>query len=481
MEERKGFGSNFGFLMAAIGSAVGLGNIWGFPNKMGANGGFTFLIIYLILAACCGFIVMMGELALGRKTGRGAIGAYKVLSKRFKWLGWLGVLSAFLILGFYCALGGYCLKYVTLNVGNLFHAGFGTGTLDGAGVFGALMANQGEAVIYGLIFVALTMIIVMGGVGGGIEKVCSVGMPALFVMLVICIIRSCTLDGAVEGLKYMFVPGWALANGVIKEAPNFFSVVSTAGGQMFFSLSLGMAAMITYGSYLDKKENLQKNAIIIVVMDTLVALMAGLCVIPGRFALDPTGTLGGPSLLFVTMQNVFDRMGAAGPIFGILFYLLVVFAAVSSSISLLEAVVAHFVDKARDEGKGDKRKLYSLIGAIGAGILCVIVCLDALGNAGISPADILGMRVDPSDEVPTWSADWLDFFDCIAEGILMPLGALLMSIMYGWELGPEVVHAEATCEGQKFGAYGWFKICIKYITPLAMLLVLYGQIKEFFF
>ena len=481
MEERKGFGSNFGFLMAAIGSAVGLGNIWGFPNKMGANGGFTFLIIYLILAACCGFIVMMGELALGRKTGRGAIGAYKILSRKFKWLGWLGVLSAFLILGFYCALGGYCLKYVTLNVGNLFHAGFGTGTLDGAGVFGALMANQGEAVIYGLIFVALTMIIVMGGVGGGIEKVCSVGMPALFVMLVICIIRSCTLEGASEGLKYMFVPGWALANGVIKEAPDFFSVVSTAGGQMFFSLSLGMAAMITYGSYLDKKENLQKNAIIIVVMDTLVALMAGLCVIPGRFALDPTGKLGGPSLLFVTMQNVFDRMGAAGPIFGILFYLLVVFAAVSSSISLLEAVVAHFVDKARDEGKGDKRKLYSLIGAIGAGILCVIVCLDALGNAGISPADILGMRVDPSDKVPTWSADWLDFFDCIAEGILMPLGALLMSIMYGWELGPEVVHAEATCEGQKFGAYGWFKICIKYITPLAMLLVLYGQIKEFFF
>ena len=481
MEERKGFGSNFGFLMAAIGSAVGLGNIWGFPNKMGANGGFTFLIIYLILAACCGFIVMMGELALGRKTGRGAIGAYKVLSKRFKWLGWLGVLSAFLILGFYCALGGYCLKYVTLNVGNLFHAGFGTGTLDGAGVFGALMANQGEAVVYGLIFVAITMIIVMGGVGGGIEKVCSVGMPALFVMLVICIIRSCTLEGASEGLKYMFVPGWALANGVIKDAPDFFSVVSTAGGQMFFSLSLGMAAMITYGSYLDKKENLQKNAIIIVVMDTLVALMAGLCVIPGRFALDPTGKLGGPSLLFVTMQNVFSRMGGLGPIFGILFYLLVVFAAISSSISLLEVIVAHFVDKARDEGKGDKRKLYSLIGAIGAGILCVIVCLDALGNAGISPADILGMRVDPSDEVPTWSADWLDFFDCIAEGILMPLGALLMSIMYGWELGPEVVHAEATREGQKFGAYGWFRICIKYITPLAMLLVLYGQIKEFFF
>ena len=392
----------------------------------------------------------------------------------------MGVLSAFLILGFYCALGGYCLKYVTLNVGNLFHAGFGTGTLDDAGVFDALMANQGECVIYGLFFVAITMIFVMGGVGGGIEKVCSVGMPALFVMQVICIIRSCTLDGAVEGLKYMVVPGWALANGGIKETPDFFSVLSTAGGQMFFSLSLGMAAMITYGSYLDKKENLQKNAIIIVVMDTLVALMAGLCVIPGRFALDPTGNLGGPSLLFVTMQNVFDRMGSVGPIFGIMFYLLVVFAAISSSISLLEAVVAHYVDRARDRGKGDKRKPYSVLAGIAAGILCVIVCLDSLGNAGISPADILGLR-GTMEKLPTWSADWLDFFDCIAEGILMPLGALLMSIMSGWELGPDVVKEECERSGHAMSGYGFFKVCIKFITPLCMILVLYGQIKEFFF
>ena len=481
MEERKGFGSNFGFLMAAIGSAVGLGNIWGFPNKMGANGGFTFLILYLVLAVFCGVIVMIGELALGRKTGHGAIGAYRILSKKFKWLGVMGVLSAFLILGFYCALGGYCLKYVTLNVGNLFHAGFGTGTLDGAGVFDALMANQGECVIYGLLFVAITMIIVMGGVGGGIEKVCSVGMPALFILLIISIIRACTLDGAVEGLKYMFVPGWALANGVIKEAPSFFSVLSTAGGQMFFSLSLGMAAMITYGSYMDKKKNLQKNAVVIVVMDTVVALMAGLCVIPGRFALDPTGNLGGPSLLFVTMQNVFDRMGSVGPIFGIMFYLLVVFAAVSSSISLLEAVVAHFVDKARDQGKGDKRKAYSVLAGIAAGILCVVVCLDSLGTAGISPADILGMR-GTMEKLPTWSADWLDFFDCIAEGILMPLGALLMSIMYGWEIGPGVVRDEIEHdEGHKMFGYTFFKICIKYVTPVCMVLVLYGQIKEFFF
>ena len=478
MEERKGFGTNFGFLMAAVGSAVGLGNIWGFPNKMGANGGFTFLIIYLILAACCGIIVMVGELALGRRTGRGAVAAYHVLSKKFKWLGWLGILSAFLILFFYCALGGYCIKYVVLNVGDLFGASFGCNGLDGGAVFDAFMGNQLESVIYGLIFVLLTMLIVMGGVGGGIEKVCSVGMPALFIILLICIIRACTLPGAVNGLKYMFVPGWAVENGIIEKAPDFLSVLSTAGGQMFFSLSLGMGAMITYGSYLNKKENIQKNALLIVIMDTMVALMAGLCVIPGRFALDPTGRLGGPSLLFVTMQNVFHKM-PLGSVFGILFYLLVVFAAISSSISLLEVIVAHFVDKAREQGKGDKRKTYSLITAAAVGLGCILICMDSLGTAGISPFNILGMNAE--NGLPMWSDCWLDFFDCISEGILMPLGALLMCLCIGWEIGPKVVDEECCLEGQSFPMKGFFNICVKYITPLCMLLVLYGQIKDFFF
>ena len=487
MEERKGFGTNFGFLMAAVGSAVGLGNIWGFPNKMGASGGFTFLIIYLILAVLCGFIVMVGELAIGRKTGKGAVEAYHVLSKKFKWMGWMGILSAFFILFFYCALGGYCIKYVVLNVGDLFGAGFGSnamaavadanGTSVGAEVFGAFLGNPTEAIIYGLIFVAITMIIVIGGIGGGIEKVCSVGMPALFVMLLICIIRACTLPGAVEGLKYMFVPGWAVANGVIDKAPDFLTVLATAGGQMFFSLSLGMGAMITYGSYLQKKENLQKNAILIIVMDTLVALMAGLCVIPGRFALDPDGTLGGPKLLFITMQNVFSRMGGLGPIFGILFYLLVVFAAVSSSISLLEVIVAHFVDKARDAGKGDKRKTYTLIAAACVGLGCILVCADALGSTGFAPGNLLGM----TGELPTWAADWLDFWDMLSEGIMMPLGALLMSLMIGWEVGPEMVKAECEQSGHAMSGYGFFKVCVKFITPLCMILILYGQIKEFFF
>ena len=486
MEERKGFGSNFGFLMAAVGSAVGLGNIWGFPYKMGANGGFTFLLVYIFLGVTCGFIVMISELAMGRKTGKGAVETYKILSKKFKWMGWLGIASAFFILFFYCALGGYCIKYVVLNVGDLFNASFGSnvfaetaaasGSSTGAAAWAALIANPTEAIVYGMIFVALTMLIVLGGVGGGIEKVCSVGMPALFVALLICIIRSCTLPGAVNGLKYMFIPGWAVANGVIEEAPNLFQVFATAGGQMFFSLSRGMGAMITDGSYLDRKENIQKNGLLIVVMDSMVAFMAALCVLPGRFALDPNGDLGGPGLLFVTMQNVFSRMGGAGPIFGILFYLLVVFAAISSSISLLEVIVAHFVDKARDAGKGDKRKKYTLIATVAVSAGCILVCADALGSTGISPADLLGIT-----EPKTWAADWLDFWDCVSEGIMMPLGALLMTFMVAYELGTEFVKNEVEQCGNKFTMYRFYRFCIRYVAPLGLLMVLYGQVKSFFF
>ena len=437
MNDRKGFGSNFGFLMAAVGSAVGLGNIWGFPNKMGANGGFPFLILYLALALCCGVIIMLGELALGRKTGHGAVGAYQSISKRFKWLGWLGIAAAALIFSFYSALGGYCLRYVVVNFGNLIGAEFGTNGVGGADVFQGLLSQPDVSIAFALAFMLITMLVVMSGVGGGIERVCSVGMPALFFILIICIIRSCTLPGAADGLKYMFVPGWAVANGIIDEAPGFWKVLTAAGGQMFFSLSLGAGVMITYGSYLDKKQDLGKSAMIIVGMDTVVALMAGLCVIPGRFALDPNGALGGPELLFITMQNVFDKMGPAGPVFGILFYLLVICAA-----------------------------------------LCALVCADGMGSNHISPAELLGLA---GAKLPGWSTSWLGLFDSVAEGLLMPLGALLMCLMISWELKPDTLRQEILLNGEnRPWVYDFFRLCVKYITPLCMLMILYGQISDFF-
>ncbi|MBR7081428.1 MAG: sodium-dependent transporter, partial [Oscillospiraceae bacterium] len=326
--ERGKWGSNIGFIFAAIGSAVGLGNIWGFPYKMGKSGGFTFLLVYIFLAIFVGMIIMVAELALGRKTGKGVVDAYISVSKKFKWVGWLGILAPFLIMSFYSVLGGYCIEYMALNLADIgfgFAGIFGQ-TVTGGASFGAMLTNQLGSVFFTLLFLVVCMLIVKGGVSGGIEKFNKIGMPALFVMLLIIIVRSLTLDGAMEGLKFMFVPGYAVKAGFIGEAPNFISVLGTAGGQMFFSLSLAMGAMVTYGSYIDKKENLIKNSGIIVFSDTLVALLAGVAVIPAAVANGlangtPVGeiALGGPKLLFVTLQDVFANMGAVGPIFGTIF------------------------------------------------------------------------------------------------------------------------------------------------------------------
>ena len=249
MEQNRGsWGSNIGFLLAAIGSAVGLGNIWGFPYKMGKSGGFTFLIIYLLLAVFVGFSIMVAELAMGRRTGKGTIGAYRALTNRFKWVGWLAVFAPFVIMSFYSVLGGYCIEYMALNLSNLAFAGAEVKT--GSDLFGSMLTNPFGCVMFTLLFLIICYLINRGGISGGIEKFNNVGMPALFVMLVIIIIRSLTLPGAVEGLKFMFVPGYAVEAGFIESEPSIGSVMATAGGQMFFSLSLAMGVMITYGSYL---------------------------------------------------------------------------------------------------------------------------------------------------------------------------------------------------------------------------------------
>ena len=471
---RAQWGSKIGFILAAAGSAVGLGNIWKFPGKAFEGGGGAYILIYLAIVVLIGFPVMLSELTIGRAAQANAIDSFHKLGYRgFKWVGVTGVAVAFIVTSYYCHVGGWVLRYVVSYITEAQ-----TVYADPLGYFYGLLgynAATGEtwfpltAILFAAVFMAVNAFIIIKGVEGGIEKFNKVGMPALFVILIVLLARTITLDGAQVGFAYMLSCDWSKVG---------FNTFLSALGQAFFSLSLGMAIMITYGSYLDKKENLQKNALLIIIMDTLVALMAGLCVIPGRFALDPTGNLGGPKLLFVTMQNVFSRMGGFGPIFGILFYLLVVFAAVSSSISLLEVIVAHFVDKARNEGKGDMRKKYTLIAAACVGVGCILVCADRLGDASFTPWKLLNL---PAESIRTWNDCWLDFFDMLSEGIMMPLGALMMTLMVGWELGPDVVKDECEASGHAMGGYGFFKVCIKYITPLIMILVLYGQIKEYFF
>ena len=473
VEERKGFQSNFGFLMAAIGSAVGLGNIWGFPYKMGKGGGFAFLLLYVLLTAVCGLILMLSELALGRRTGTNSVSAYGAASKRFKWVGGLTPITATLILAFYSALGGYCVKYLVLNVGSLFGTEWGANGLNGATIFAELIGNRMESVIYGGVFLLITMLIVLGGVSGGIERFCSVGMPALFVMLLIVIARSCTLPGAVEGLKFMYAPNFE----PLKE--DFLGVLKTAGGQMFFSLSLSIGALITYGSYVDKKQNLAKNTVIIASAGAMVGLLAGMAVLPAAFALGaPEDAMRGPSLLFVTLQDVFEGMGRIGPIFGILFYGLVVLAAISSSVSLLEVPVAYFTDRDRARGKKEKRWLYALLTMVVSGILCTVTCADGLGSNGLwIPFQRFFVG---AEKMPTFCESWLSFLDMVSEGLLMPLCGICTCLMMGWEVKPEFVRAEVETAGNRFTAYRFYRFCVRYVTPLIMLFILYGQLKDFF-
>lgn len=460
------WGSSFGFLMAAVGSAVGLGNIWGFPYKMGANGGFAFLIVYVSLAVLVGFPIMISELAMGRKVGSSVIVTYRTMNKKFAWVGWLAMLSPFLIMGFYCVLGAYCLEYIVVNFKDLVGM-VDYSAIDGATVFTDMLTDQTSAVIFTAIFMLMCFLIIKGGIKDGIEKFNTVGMPALFFMLLIVIIRSVTLPGAAEGLKFMFTPNLQ----PLKE--NFVGVLSSAGGQMFFSLSLAMGITVTYGSYLNKKESLVKNGLLIIISDTTVALMAGLAVLPAAFALGGEGAnLAGPKLLFITLQDVFASMGFTGPIFGIMFYLLVFIAAITSAVALTEVMVTFFVDNATMKGKTPNRTLIVALVCLAIMVEGVVVALDGLGSNGLwIPFQSTGMP---------FAGSWLDFLDCISEGIAMPLGAMVTAIMVGWIIGPKVIHDEVTLEGNTFKSYSFFKFCVRFTAPAIMFLVLLGQLDAFF-
>ena len=483
--KRSSWGSNIGFLLAAIGSAVGLGNIWGFPYKMGRSGGFTFLIVYLLLAIFVGMVIMVSELALGRKTRLGVVGAYKAVTKRFAWLGWLGVLAPFLIMSFYSVLGGHCIQYMSLNLAELSFglSGIFGSAITGGETFGAMLTNQFGCIVFTVLFMVICMLIVQGGVDKGIEKFNKVGMPALFVMLLIVIIRAVTLPNAVEGLKFMFVPGYAVKAGFIEEAPSIISVIGTAGGQMFFSLSLAMGAMITYGSYLDKKENLVKNSTVIVVSDTTVALMAGLAVLPAAVANGINSglarneiALSGPKLLFVTLQDVFSNMGPAGPLFGVLFYLLVLLAAITSAISLMEVVSAYFMDKAVAKGKTPNRKKTVLWVSLAILVEALLVAVCGMGENRIAPADLLNWKDTPMYAM--WNDCWLDLMDFIAEGVFMPLGAMIMALFIGGELKPKYVLDEIH-GGEKSGFFDkFYTFCIRFVVPVVMALVFAGMLID---
>ncbi len=452
------FQSNFGFLMAAIGSAVGLGNLWGFPYKMGNGGGFAFLLLYLILAACIGYSCMIAEFAIGRKSGKGAIGAYEKIGRQFKFNGWIATLAPFFLMMFYLCLGGYCIKYLVANFGDILGAAWGVNGTESASYFNAFVADPIQSSLFTVVFAAFTIIIVIAGVSNGLEKFSVIAMPALFVMLIITVIRSVTLPGASEGLAFMFKPDFEVFKGM-----GWLKVLASAGGQLFFSLSLAASVLIAYSSYLGDRENLEKNAVIVPAVDTLVAILAGLATLPAVFAagLEPTQ---GPGMLFVTLQTVFQSMGQAGPIFGTIFYLLVFLAALTSSISMLEGSVSSLMDRRREKGKSYGRTFLSLtIGAVStAG--AVVVAVDALGGGGLP--HLFGFST------------WLDTFDLFSEGILMPGGCLIMTIILGW-IRPNYIDDEIR-KGSRYKSRPFVHLCLKYIAPVFLAFIVIVQLDGFF-
>lgn len=452
------FQTNFGFLMAAVGSAVGLGNLWGFPYKMGIGGGFAFLVIYLAMAVCIGYPCMLYEFAIGRKSGKGAIGAYEKIDKKFAFNGWIATIVPFFLLMFYCCLGGYCIKYLVANFGDLFNASWGVGEVNSAGYFDTFVSDVPQSIIFTVIFLVLTILIVVAGVAKGVEKFSVIAMPALFVMLIITVVRSVTLPGAAEGLAFMFKPNLEAFTG-----GNFLKTLALAGGQLFFSLSLASSALIAYSSYLDKKENLEKNAFIVPLADTTVAILAGLATLPAVFSagLEPTA---GPGMLFITLQTVFQSMGSAGPIFGTIFYLLVFIAALTSSISMLEGAVSALMDRRIEKGKAPGRaRLTAIVGAIGC-VGAIIVAADALGAGGLP--HLFGFST------------WLDTFDLFAEGILMPGGCLIMVIILGW-LRPNYTDDEILLSSS-YRSKPFVRLCVKYIAPIFMIFIVVVQLDTFF-
>ena len=438
MEKQKNRGewaSNLGFVLAAAGSAIGLGNIWKFPYLAGANGGAAFVVIYLAVVILIGFTVMLGEMSIGRNTHMSAFEAYKKLSKKWAFVGFIGVLVGFCILSFYSVIGGWVLNYI---------AKYLTGGIAGAQAadyFTGFISNATQPIFWHFVFMLVTAAIVLKGISGGIEKANKFMMPALFVILIIIVIRSVTLEGASAGLKFYLMPDFSKVT---------ISTFVAALGQAFFSLSLGMGAIITYGSYLGKDENLEKNAVMIPALDTMAALLAGFAILPAVFAFgfEPTK---GPSLMFITLPSVFDAM-PLGQIFGILFFILVFFAALTSSISLLEVVVSFMIDTFKV-----KRKIITVIMST---VIFLIGIPCSLANGPVlENFKILGKN-------------FFDFMSFMAESVLMPLGGLLMCIFIGYIWGMDNIVKEITCDGRyKFVSKGFFTVMIKYIAPVLIFII----------
>lgn len=440
-KKRSNFSSKIGFVLAAAGSAVGLGNLWRFPYLAARYGGGMFLLIYLILAVTFGFALMTAEISLGRKTRLSAIGAFRKLNKRYSFIGYLAALVPIIILPYYSVIGGWVIKYFTAFISGQ------TVAAAQDGYFESFIGQLGEPIVCLALFIIITAVIVFLGVEKGIEKVSKALMPLLVLLTVGIAIYSVTLPGAWDGLVYYLKPNFSHFS---------FTTVVAAMGQLFYSMSLAMGIMITYGSYMQDDVNLEKSVAQIEIFDTGIAFFAGMMIVPAVFVFnggDGDAINAGPGLMFVTLPKVFDSMPFGGVV-GALFFILVFFAALTSSISLMETIVSIAQDRLHWG-----RKLSTVIITL---FTLAVALPSSLGFGVWSDIQPMGMS-------------FLDFFDFISNSILMPIVAFLTCIFVGYIVKPKTVIDEIK-RNSAFRREKLFVVMIKYVAPVCLIIILISSI-----
>lgn len=460
-KKRSSFTGSIGFVLAAAGSAVGLGNIWRFPYLAAKDNGGLFILIYIILALTFGFALLTTEIAIGRKTRQGPLTAYGVIHKKFKFLGTFATLVPVIILPYYCTIGGWVFKYFVT-----FITGQGVSSAKD-GYFTGFITSQYAPIVFMLIFLGFTAFVVFSGVNKGIEKLSRILMPILLLLVIGISFYSLTLsytdaDGTVrtglQGLKVYLVPSF---DGLTVK--DFFITLMDAMGQLFFSISVSMGIMIAYGSYVPKETNLMKSINQIEIFDTIVAILAGLMIVPAVFVfMGKDGMSAGPGLMFVSLPKVFENMGVVGNVVGVLFFLMVAFAAITSSVSVMEAIVSSLMDRF----SWSRKKSASVV-LIYSVVFGVIVCLGY--NQFYFELKLLNGSV----------GQILDVMDYLSNNILMPFVALVTCILIGWVVKPKTVIDEVTANGEKFGRRVVYNAVIKFIAPVLLFILLLQAVGVF--
>jgi len=448
MDNRANFGSRLGIVLATAGSAVGLGNVWRFPTMTGENGGAAFLLVYIICVILLGIPCMLSEFIIGRRAQANAARAYHELGNGTPWrfIGYFGVFTGFLIVSYYSVVSGWCLQYVTASLGD----GLSGDAKSVADYFDTFVTNPWQPVVWLVVFFGISHFVVSRGVEKGIERASKLMMPLLFLLLVVIAVAACMLPGASNGIKFLFSPDFSKVDS---------NVLLGALGQAFYSLSLGMGCLVTYASYFKRDTHLVKSATQIVGIDTLIAIMAGLMIFPAVFSVG--GDVGaGPSLVFITLPNVFNEAFAGVPFIGhimaLLFYLLLSVAALTSLISLHEVCTAFI----HEEFHLSRRKAAAIVTVVGSilGIFCSLSFCHA--------------------ELSLFGRSLFDLFDFTTGQIFLPLGGFLTSLFVGWYVPKHIVHEELTNQGTLRGRFiGVYLFCVRYVCPTCILLVFLHQME----